>query len=505
MATHAWRRHGALLFKCWSVLVGLIVGGQFCPSTAWPDELAALVEMALANHPRVAEARARAEQVRDRYQELYGFFDPSLRLAGGASEAVRGLPGLNDFGSLSSEAFEIQSSLEVPFRPGFYFSVGLVERDHRKLVADGHLYETLFGVGLRIPLLQDRGFKIWQLDRQRRLAELDLALSDYLAVRQGLRRDVELVYVALCESLALFDISREATGRFETLLKETETLVEHKDIAAYQIFAASMELDLSRAEELAARQQVDVLLIQLAEVLGTGVDPDVRINRDDWLEGSRALGLAPLDNLAHFLINRGDYLRLFNDRWQAELGRQAEQERLRGDLSLRAAATWQDYDASAPFGSGSAGDDERLGGQVMLVYQRPLGFRAERSRVSAYTHQIAEIEARLRRLELEVQRDWQISVTRFDSARRRLAEISRAVAAARQNLEAEAERFRLGESRSRNVLDAQKDVTNAARRQIAAAADLRRAWSEHAYATGYPGDAAVRDVYTDELGTERGQ
>ena len=57
--------------------------------------------------------------------------------------------------------------------------------------------------------------------------------------------------------------------------------------------------------------------------------------------------------------------------------------------------------------------------------------------------------------------------------------------AARLALDAERDRFRLGEGRSRQVLDAQKDLTKAMQRQNQNAASLLRTVSDYEYATGY--------------------
>jgi outer membrane protein TolC len=56
-----------------------------------------------------------------------------------------------------------------------------------------------------------------------------------------------------------------------------------------------------------------------------------------------------------------------------------------------------------------------------------------------------------------------------------------AVEEAKKALQAENERFRLGEGRSRNVLDAQKDLTEALRRQILVAIELLKAYSAFNY------------------------
>lgn len=456
------------------------------------DEAERFVRQALQEHPRMRKAVARAAQARNRYEETYGFFDPALRVAAGGSDEVRGLPGVDMLGSISSEAYEVQSSLDIPFRPGFYLTVGLTERYYRDPVAFDSLYESLFGVGVRIPLLKDRGFKIWQLDKLRLLADYDRAISDYLAERQALRHDVETAYVALCESIALAEIAKEGTARFALLLGETEQLVAQKAIAQYQIHAARTELALSRSEELEAVEHVDTRFIMLLELMAADTRPVIRVDREAWIGKAAALELGQARRLDESLRDRGDYLAVANQRLGSELGEEAQTERLRGELSLEAATTWRGEDENVALGSSDNSDADRLGGHVMLVYQRPLGFRAEKSRAAEFRNRIAELDAELGSLARIAQRDLDDSRSRFDYARKRLAELTGAVGSAKENLAAEQERFKLGEGRSRNVLDAQKDITKAERAQAVAAARILRAWSDHEWANGYPEDDGSR-------------
>jgi outer membrane protein TolC len=72
------------------------------------------------------------------------------------------------------------------------------------------------------------------------------------------------------------------------------------------------------------------------------------------------------------------------------------------------------------------------------------------------------------------------------AARDRLDIVDRAVGEARRALDAESERMRLGEGRSRNVLDAQKDLTTAERRANQAALDTVLAILDLLHAAGVP-------------------
>ena len=73
----------------------------------------------------------------------------------------------------------------------------------------------------------------------------------------------------------------------------------------------------------------------------------------------------------------------------------------------------------------------------------------------------------------------------YQAAIKRLELVSHGINAAKQNLAAGQERFRLGETTSSIVTDAQKDLTTILKRRVGAAADLMRARANFNYAIGY--------------------
>ncbi len=112
-------------------------------------------------------------------------------------------------------------------------------------------------------------------------------------------------------------------------------------------------------------------------------------------------------------------------------------------------------------------------------------FRSEKARVKAHQARIEELREQLKEIELHIRAESKEARIQFEKARERFELVSSAVEAAGKTLNAEKERFRLGEGRSRNVLDAQRDMTQAIQRQMRIAADLLRAKALFAFATGY--------------------
>jgi hypothetical protein len=166
----------------------------------------------------------------------------------------------------------------------------------------------------------------------------------------------------------------------------------------------------------------------------------------------------------------------------------------RSDLSVEVASSWRGENADGPWGNDRVLSDEHLGAEALVVWRRPFAFRAEKSAVRQLEAQRDELLEAAREARLAIAADVQAARIAFDLARRRLEIVSQAVEAAERTVDAERRRFRLGEGRSRNVLDAQKDLTGAIRRQAQIATDVLRAHSDFRFAAG----VSVPDVTSPE-------
>jgi len=450
------------------------------------DELEAMVEEAFALNPRIEAARLRLDQLLARHEATLAFFDPQLYGAASVAQRARGVPGSTAAGAIGNDANVFQGGVEMPLQPGAYLSIGAAERYLREPGLDfGGLYQTLLGARLRIPLLRDRGFQQWTLVQTQALMQCHIAGDQLLLLMQQLRHDIELAYIAAQERSANYNVAREATQRFQSLLDEARELVHLKVVPEYQVFTALMEVELQREAELSARQALDVSLMRLGELIGDGREvtlADSATPLGNFAEDSVRLPDYPL---RHSFENRGDYRQIVNEIALAEAAVLAAEDELRSDLSLTVGTTWQGENPRNPAGHRTLLSDRHLGSEVVLVWQRPFRRRGERSRLKERQARLAELYENLQTVELQIRTDLAVAASEFTAARARLGLASSATAAAQQALEAEQERFRLGTARSRNVLDAQKDLTVTKQRQTSSAADLLRARSNYFFATGY--------------------
>jgi outer membrane protein TolC len=314
-------------------------------------------------------------------------------------------------------------------------------------------------------------------------------LADLERTLQDLRRDTEKAYLALQEANALAAVSKEATARFQKLFDEATELVNLKVVPEYQIAPALMELELRHADEVLYRRRIEAALISLRELVGLDVDVKTTLTPDGLVKWADDAKLPKVADFKAVLERRGNY-RLLLARLQGARAQalQAEDD-LRPDVSLHLGATWQAEDENLPVSMGHISSDKHLGGEVTLVYTRPLDFRAERAQRALRQARIGELNETVRQTGIEVRAEMRTGELFFQRAAERLAILSKARDAAIKTLDAENERFRLGEGSSRNVLDAQKDLTTINQRLTQTAAELLRALMDYAHATGYgPGE-----------------
>ena len=451
-----------------------------------------LVGLALRESPVLRQAEQRVAQARARCTETAAFFDPSLRAAGGVASAAQGIPGSSAAFLLPQDSVVMQAAVDLPLLPGAYLSAGVAERYYtRSSEAVDSFYQTLAGLQVRAPLWRDFGFRQWR--KERRQVELEAAAAEaaLLAARQDLRHRVELAYIATREAMAGRWVVGQALVRAQALLGEAEELSRLQAIPVYQVYPARMEFELRRQDVMEAERICDAARRELALLLGGKDEWDLSDGEEDLsLLAAAAMELPDL-NEDDALAARGSYLELALRLMAAEALVEKLRDDLRPDVSLNAGITYQGENENDPWGDQNISSRDSVGGEVTLVFRRAWGLRAERARLASQQAVVQERRAMLQDEQLQIERGLNVAYTACLSARRELETLERAVASARETLESEQDRFRLGEGRSRNVLDAQKDLSNTLHRRNRAAALFLRAGMDYHYAGGYVGGGAV--------------
>jgi outer membrane protein TolC len=473
-----------LIFR--QAVLGVAGLGITLAASASGDELHALAERAWARDPAMTAAGERVAQAESALEGQAGFFDPRAAAAAGYADQALGLYGLSwNPRDADPDGGMFHAGLEKAFLPGFYAGVGASRQEWA--ANDPEDSETSrVGARLRIPLLRNRGFGPWRARISRTEAELEAARAHRLAVAQRIETEVEIRYADLLLARAQTEVAKAATARADQLVRESEERVRLREAADYQAHAARLEAARRREEESFEQRGADAARLRLEELTGAGFG------------GPESAGAGPLESLAGGgsplpepplspLDRRGDLLERL---WAcaAQEARLAEaRDGLRHDLSLEGGVGWEGGDGFEA-AQGANADSSQFGGDVSLVWRHALGDRAARAEVRTQSARLRELLALTLEAERTALTEAEVARKDYEAAVERLRWIESAADSARAALAAEEERFRLGEGTSRNVLDAQKDLTDVLKRRNEILADTLRARARYRAACGATGE-----------------
>lgn len=424
------------------------------------SKLDLLLKQMLTSNPSLNSAISKAHSA---WLELAGekaaFYTPSLNAAVENGEAPHSIPATS-FTSIenrSSTAYHV--GIESPIAGGVYGGVGA-----QQVFTNESNEEDRSTVGgyIRIPLLQDAGFamhksKINALNAAnlKTIAEAQLKILDLGA---------NAVDAYARYSFAIIDAEeiKNAVARAEKLVEESSHRAELKDIAQYQVYPAEYEVAIRKEELHEAEQNIQLQQRTLLEAIGTTNHIDLaKLPASEvselfsrWAEGISKISIPTLKAkseqyvLPEILIAEANVAK-------AQHSYEGIVQQERSKLDLQVGAGWDD-DSSL---------ENEFGYNVRLVYSRPLGadgskYKLRKSKQDIETQSL-DASATAIACELRIQR----AELAFSSACNRLALATKALEQAQKVLASENERFSIGDGTSRNVLDAQQDLTMAIRRK----------------------------------------
>jgi outer membrane protein TolC len=482
------RRHGAartlgIAFCLLPALLG--AAGVASPTASSPGtNLACLLDIAGRSNPRVLAAGRRIDAATARALSLDGLYDPVLHATAGRADtparAARSpLPATPAFGVLAAEG-----GFSAAVRGGARLDATLT-RWQALDRSDGDDFHDAAGVGLDVPLVRDRGFRSqdWRVDAAARAVDAARARAE--AEWQDTCREVTRAYADWLLALAERTESERALGRVTNLLAEAEERERLAVIPAYQLHTTRMEVSLRREDLRQSLASLQQARLRLAETVGADLPADLAATDGELQAWAAACAAGRTGTLARAAAARTDDLPELRaaaaEVAAAEARIRLAREDLRPDVSLVAGVG-----CALDDGPDAGSDDATVGWEVSAVWRRAWERVGERAALDAATADRDAAAADRRTAVVAAVASLGRAREALQSASERLDLVDAAVAEARLSLEAEGERFRLGDGRSRNVLDAQKDLTAAVRRANAAAADTARAFADLVRAAGLP-------------------
>jgi outer membrane protein TolC len=453
------------------------------PAVEMPPTVSNLLAGARLTNPRLRAQAARVEAADHDAAAVDGFYDTALSAATGFAEGPLRTPGSVLPGVAPTESWVAEASVTRPIRQGLRLRGSLARWDSLGGGAADNTSASVAGVSVEKPLLRDRGFATQRLDSEAAVLGAEEARAWRAAGWQDTCHAVTRAYADWLAAHAEITESLTASGRVARLLEETEARVALETTPAYQLASARMEVAFRQDELHQARAALQAARIRLEELVGEALPEGVlpapsptELRR--WAETCATAGRA--SPVALMVTDRPEWLAAAAAAAQADTRVRRAREDLKSDLSLVAGAGLRVNNAT---GAHADGD---LAWEAGVVWRRPLGCDVERARAEARAADARAARADLAAVANAAAAEYARARTAFASACVRLEFVDRAVEAARASLDAESDRFRLGEGRSRLVLDAQKDLSAATRRANAAAAETIDAFTDLARAAGVP-------------------
>lgn len=459
-------------------------------ATLFGNELGDFLRQAEENHPALVAQRAVLEQLYQQSEEVKEFLDPSLYAGAGGSSRLWAQPvSPASYRTPDAEnSLEGQAGVLVPIKQGAYLSVGGELR--RWFNPDGDydsMYQHLLGARVKIPLLRDRGFSIYGYHRAIALANYAAGVYRLQDVEQTVRRDVELAYIAFCVAVANREILQDATERFQRIYEESDELAQSKTIPEYQVHTARRDLQIGMEDLVISEQTLSSAKVLLASAVGLrALEREPECSIASFLQAAMELTEMPAGDIETAQQNRGEYQALLCDIEGAQAQNALEEESRKDDVSLNLGVAWKGDSDEGMMSSYRIVTDHHWGGEVMVAWSRPLDYTGTDARRAQAVARMTELKARLEAESVRITAELRSAQFRFEAAQKRMAFIHEAVSAAQATVDAEQERFRLGESTSTIVLDAQKVLNSTLLRQNTVAAELLTAYAELQYALGYP-------------------
>ena len=450
-----------------------------------------LVQAASA-HPSVSAARLREASAGARAEALdYAFNSPVLGAAAGYAQGAGDVPGVSIGRVAPSDAVTFEGGVEAPVGAGVYAGAGAAERALTESEHGGGLAQTALGARLRIPLLRDAGYGLHRHEFSKRHALALRRRGERLKAQHAIARGGLLALTDHIQGLADLKAVENAAGRAERLCEQTTERSKMQDVAAYQVFPTRYEVALRREELVEARQTVQSRLETLRERLGlhaagAAAPAAVSGGTNDIVAVAQAIvrGGAVVFNADDVLRRHPSCLVAAAAVEEAAAALRLVEEQAKDSLDLTAGAGWRGESESGVFGDESLTTAENALVEIGIAWRRPLDRRGPESETAAAKAELEAALADAAGVENEVLAALARAQAEFAGAAGRLSLAAEAIEEAGKTLASEEQRFNLGEGTSRNVLDAQKDLTTAVRRGIVVARSVVNALVELCHAAG---------------------
>jgi outer membrane protein TolC len=303
-------------------------------------------------------------------------------------------------------------------------------------------------------------------------ATIDVAISKTAmeSAKAELIYGVRIAYLRAVASREAEGVAKLSLTEAQNLFSETKAKVEAGALAPYQKIAAEAGLYTREEDLLRAQGEYEKAINGLKELLG--VAPDLKIDIAPGME--IALPLADANTAVDkALAARPDISELKLRRNRAEVDLRLAADSLRPELGFTGGFGFQGEDREY---FGSLNEMDNFSWNAGLLYTVPLGGNsAAKAKMQSAELSIDDINLQVRALDERVRREVTDTLVELGNAKERLRVSQTGLEAARVKMDAEKQRFELGLITAGDLLEYEREYSQAQLAEVQARIELLQA------------------------------
>lgn len=383
--------------------------------------------------------------------------DASHTRTGGLSYESQVLTGTD---ALRYEA-EMSYSKLLPAGDAFTLSFG-GNRSYYKSAYLGEAEDTLpsymsaLGITYSRPLLKGFGSSITLAGIRRSKIDVAITKAATDAARAELIFAVRVAYLRVVAAREAIGVAEVSLAEAESLYNETKARVKAGQLASYQEIAAEAGLYSRREELLSAKGEYEKSLNGLKEILGIDFAAVIEIASGFDIQ------MPEIDTetaVVDALNQRPEILELRHRRARAEVELKVARDSLRPELGFTGGFGMQGEDFDY---FGSINEMDNFSWFAGLKYTIPLGGnQAAVAQMEMARLAIDDIELQLKDIEDSIRREVLDALVELDSTSERLKVAEAGLEAADAKIESERKRFELGLITAGDLLEYEREFTQA--------------------------------------------
>lgn len=355
-------------------------------------------------------------------------------------------------------------------------SFGITRRGGRSTVFDPNFSSDLT-FSLTQPLLKGFGTKVTQ-------TELRVAKNNYLVSQEAFEMKVtdiieavERAYWDLVFQRKNLKVQQEALRAAQELLAQNRAKVELGLLAPIEVLVAEAGVAGREEDGVVAEAAVRDAEDRLRQVINAPnqslLADQAIIPTSEPLMEERRFHLR--EAIPTALARRPDLKQLKLDLANRELLLRQAKNQLRPGLDFKGSAGLEGLGGSYADNLERLGSKDFYSWEAGLVLNFPLGNRAARSTYQKRQYEFEKAALTVKKLEQEVVLDLKETIREVETDLKRIISARKARILTEKKLEAETERFRVGLTTTRQVLDFQKDLADAQNKELKAIIDYNKA------------------------------